>query len=85
MQVCGGTALALDVLVDALDDLRREAGCGRGDLGGGALVERIEAEVELVERDGEVELLLALLERVRVCRGRPLADTAGTPMCSESW
>src|SRR5688572_3251878 len=51
VEVLGGAALALDVLVDALDDLGLEARRLGRRRGRQPLVARIETEVELVERD----------------------------------
>src|SRR6478672_3434323 len=77
VEVGGGLALLVDVAVDALDLGGRETG-GLGDLlDRPAGVLAVPAEVHQVPRQGEVELLLGLRQRVRVGRRRPGADLLG--------
>src|SRR5688572_24269452 len=69
MQVGRGLSLALNVLVHALDLLRTEVDAGRDLARGDAVVEPVQADVHLVVRQREVELVLRLRQGEGVGRG----------------
>ena len=74
MKITCSAARSIDHMVDASHLLGGQLDYGRDFFRQQTVVLRIEAQVHAVVGEREIELLLRLVQRIGVCRWRPLLD-----------